>query len=154
MSRDPLDSFRELLNPTTASTDEAPDSESDYYPGSKRKRRAVSGSKDPWDHVPHVDLLVRGSPHRFYTVGVLAAALDRKPPSMRKWERLGYLPDSGFRSPSKSVKGQRRLYTKEQIEGVVRIATEEGLMGETNPNIAGTAFPARCAKLFKELKKK
>lgn len=156
MSRDPLDSFRELAATTGGVdvTDDVEPTEDIHYPQSKVVRRAFAGPSDPFDGAPFVDLTVRGTPQRFYTVGVLAAALGRKPPAMRKWERLGYLPDSGFRTPSKSVKGQRRLYTKAQIEGIVKIAQDEGLLTDNTPNIALTKFPARCAKLFKDLKKK
>lgn len=150
MTRDPLAAFADIAPPASAPAHEAP---ADYYPGSKKKRKAVTGAASgPWEDIPYVELTVKGKPRRFYSVGVLADALDRKPPAIRKWERLGYIPESRFRSPGRGKHGQRRLYTREQIEGLVELAKEEGLVGEANRNISATDFPARAAKLFKELK--
>lgn len=122
------------------------------YPGSKKLRRAVAAPEDPWKDVKHVELTLRGVPVRFYTVGTLAMMLERKPPAIRKWERLGYIPESPYRSPARTKNGQRRLYTREQIEGLVVIAREEGLTGDQNRNVSATSFPARAQKLFEELK--
>lgn len=150
MSRDPLATFADIAAPT--SDDPYPDDTgSEFYPGSKRKRRAVVGKVDPWAELPHMDLTVRGEPRRFYGVGVLAQMLGRKPPAVRKWERLGYIPESRYRSPGRGQHGQRRLYTREQIEGLVALAKEEGLIGDSIRNVSATNFPARAAALFKEL---
>lgn len=98
-----------------------------------------------------IELTVRGRLVHFYTVGTLAAALDRKPPAIRKWERLGYIPYSTWRTPGRTEHGQKRLYTREEIEGIVKIAREEGLIGDANRNVSATNFPERVRKLFKEL---
>lgn len=147
MPSDALASFADLTPPGDAA--EQPDT----YPGSKQKRRAVAGPKDTWAKLPHVELTLRGVLTRFYTVGVLADALERKPPAVRKWERLGYIPETPYRSPGRTKNGQRRLYTRAQIEGLVELAREEGLVGESNRNVSATAFPARAAALFKELQR-
>lgn len=129
-----------------------PAEEDVHYPGSKKVRRAVAKPPDPWDSLPHLDLPYKGETRRFYTVGVLAEKLGRQPQAIRKWERLGYLPMTRYRTNSRRVNGQKRLYTREQIEGIVRIATEEGVIGgETNRNVSATEFPAKVAKLFKSL---
>lgn len=150
MSADPLAAFADLTPPGTAASTTPPEP-SDTYPGSKQRRRAVAGPRDTWAAQPHVDLVLRGESVRFYPVGVLADKLERKPPAIRKWERAGYLPDSGFRTPGRTVHGQRRLYTRAQIEGLVDIAREEGLLGESIRNVSATEFPVRAEKLFKEL---
>ena len=150
MNRDPLAAFADIAPPGTAGVHDAP---ADHYPGSKKKRRAVTGETgDPWDRKPYVELTVKGVPRRLYSLGVLAEALNRKPPAIRKWERLGYIPESRYRFPGRGQHGQRRLYTREQIEGLVKIATEEGVLGESNRNVSATDFPARAATLFKEMK--
>ena len=147
ITTDPLDLFAGI-SPPGSMTDNQPDT----YPGSSRKRRAVAGPVDTWADVPYVELTMRGIVKRFYYISVLADMLGRRPPAIRKWERLGYLPDSGYRTPGRNKNGQRRLYTRGQIEGIVEIAREEGLVGESNRNVGNTAFPARAAVLFKQLK--
>lgn len=148
MTRDPLASFAEIDSPGTAPKKKTDD---DFYPGSKRKRRAVAGPVDPWDDVPYIELKHRGVPTRFYTIGVLADALERKPPAIRKWERLGYLPKPRITTPGRTYHGQQRLYTRELIEGIVKIAGEEGLTGAANRNVSATRFEERVRELFKEL---
>lgn len=150
MTRDPLAAFADIEAP--GEDDPYPnDPQPAHYPGSKKKRRAVSRRTDPWESFPYMDLTVRGEPRRFYGVGVLAQLLGRKPPAVRKWERLGYIPESRYRSPGRGQHGQRRLYTREQIEGLVELAKEEGLIGDSIRNVSATNFPARAAALFKEL---
>lgn len=145
-ARDPLAGFAGITAPGSTS-------ENDFYPGSKKKRRAVTGAPvDVWDTFPHVDLTIKGVLTRLYPVGVLADALERKPPAMRKWERLGYLPKARWSTPGRNQHGQKRLYTREQIEGLVEIARDEGLLGENIRNVSATGFPARAAILFKGLK--
>lgn len=149
MVRDPLAGFDEITPPGSTPT---PPADPDYYPGSKKKRRAVAGPRDPWDDVPSIVLTVKGVPTVFYTIAVLAEFLERKPPAIRKWERLGYIPETKWRTPGRTHHGQKRLYTRAQIEGMVKIAQEEGLLGESNRNVSATAFTDRTRKLFKELK--
>lgn len=150
MTRDPLADFTGIRAPGTTTT------ASEHYPGSKKKRRAVTGEPQDWwsqwrPNMERYDLRVKGQDVTFYTIAVLAAALGRKSPALRKWERLGYLPQPRFHTPGRTVHGQRRLYTRELIEGIVRIATEEGLVGDANRNVSATRFEERVRKLFKEL---
>lgn len=136
--------------------------DSKHYPGSKKVRRSVSGvSADPWEHYPHIEMLSNGQSKRFYTVGVLATALGKSSQTIRKWEGKGYIPKSQYRFPGRSSdthhrkEGQRRLYTREQIEGVVSIARETGLLnGEgRTAKILGSGFPEKVTALFKELRR-
>lgn len=153
MSRDALAAFADLTPPGTAAPDPEThtDGQSVTYPGSKKKRRAVAVPIDTWADYPFTELLLRGDMVRFYAVGVLSEKLERLPPTIRKWERLGYIPPSDYRSPGRTKAGQRRLYTRAQIEGLVDIAREEGLLGESIRNVSATQFPQRAADLFKEL---
>lgn len=150
MTRDPLAAFAGIAPPGSTAVEEQPDDDV-HYPGSKQVRRAVAAPVDTWADYPYVELTLKGVLTRFYSVGVLAERLERKPPAIRKWERLGYIPSSDYRSPGRTKNGQRRLYTRAQIEGLVDIAREEGLIGASNRNVSATAFPARAAALFKEL---
>lgn len=149
MSKDALAGFRDMAVA-------APESADDNYPGSTKKRRAVAGpQEDPapagaWEGVAFVQFTYKGKLTRFYTVDVLADMLGRKSQTMRKWERLGYLPHTKYRKPGRGEHGKRRLYTRPVIDGVVRIAHEEGITTE-NRNVSATNFPARVLALFQEL---
>lgn len=57
-----------------------------------------------------------------YTIGELAVQLDRQRQTIRKWERDGIIPAATFRS-----KSGRRLYTKKQIDAIVRTVNKFGL---------------------------
>jgi hypothetical protein len=58
--------------------------------------------------------MIGGVERTMYTSGDLAEALDRQRQTIRKWESLGIIPKTPFRS-----KTNRRLYTKEQIDAIV-----------------------------------
>jgi hypothetical protein len=45
---------------------------------------------------------------------------------------------------------RRRLYTRHQVEGLIRIAEEEGILRDKQKAISKTQFPARARKLFNE----
>jgi len=128
----------------------------EYYPGSRHP--IVTGPQtaervnDPakWDARPRV-LKIGGVEREFFTIGHLAKALNRKPVTIRGWERDGVIPKSTFRKPSEDPRGTRRLYTRAQVEGILRIADEEGLMrGDYRP-ISDTDFTRRVIALFREL---
>lgn len=128
---------------------------STFYPGSRHKIPAadkvapVEASAE-WDR----PLLrqVNGISVEFYTVGQLAMALGgRKAVTIRLWEREGTLPKSRFAKPSDDPRGRRRLYTRAQVEGLVRIAQEEGMFSTHSKPIKQTRFTERAIMLFKEL---
>lgn len=109
----------------------------DYYPGSKRKRReaapVVEFIPDPWRE----DFTVKtigGKEVRLYTISALASALGVSVPSIRLWEKKGYIPQGPYRLPSNMlVHGQRtsgrRLYTEELIDAAVAVFEEHGILG-------------------------
>jgi hypothetical protein len=127
--------------------------EEDTYPGSRQRRREPSrrlerAKRDvEWDRDPMI-LVVNGERREFYGIGALAMALDRRPVTIRKWESRGWIPKARFQKRSDSVRGQRRLYTRAQIEGIVRIAAEEGVLGAERPSFADGVFTARVIDLF------
>lgn len=129
----------------------------EYYPGSRKKipsRHAnrVEHAPDPvlWDAKPKI-FKVAGVEREFFTIGQLALALGRKPVTIRKWERLGIIPFPTFRFPSDDPRGQRRLYTRAQIEGILKIADEEGILKDHTRAVTKTQFTARVVDLFREL---
>jgi hypothetical protein len=129
----------------------------DYYPGSKRKidRTDSDGPKrdvDAWDAKPRV-YKINGVDTQFFTVGHLAIAMNRKPLTIRQWERKGIIPKSTYQRAGRngSQHGRRRLYTRPQIEGMIAIASEEGLLSNDRREIASTNFKARVLALFRTL---
>jgi hypothetical protein len=133
-----------------------------FYPGSTKPivrhqnrnglhTQAATSAAD-WDAKPR-KYNVGGVETEFFTVGQLGRALGRQPVTIRKWEREGIIPKSTFQSPGRDddVRGRRRLYTREQVEGIVRIAYEEGVLVSHQKPIKGTNFTLRVIDLFKRL---
>lgn len=145
MIRDPAESFADLL-PVT-------------YPGSRHAPKgARAPSKAPpageeseaWDSTPYIRRF-DGQDIEFFFIGALATAMGRSSNTIRRWISAGIIPASSYRMNSASVKGQRRLWTRAEIEGIARIAREEGLPEGRNVN--STEFPQRVKELFRVLKK-
>ena len=127
--------------------------EEDYtYPGSRHVRRSVLEDPEPedepvWDAHSRV-YAVKGEEREFFTISALATALRRESVTMRKWEERGYLPRARYRAPGAGKK-RDRLYTRAQIEGLVKIAKEEGLMNpQKKKRIDQTNFADRAFRLF------
>lgn len=101
----------------------------EFYPGSKKRRKAVEPPKTR-EHIEIDDLyaspvkkVVGGVQIEFYTIGTLAKALDRPVATLRMWMDRGYFPSSPYRMKSALVNGKlvpgRRLYTRPMIEAAV-----------------------------------
>lgn len=130
-----------------------------YYPGStkaivRHPNRADSGrrevsAEEHWDTKPRVYDTADG-PTEFFTLGHLAKALGRKTATVRKWEREGVIPKAMFQVPGRDgdLRGRRRLYTRMQVEGIARIAAEEGLFVNTRKPFEETQFKERVLALF------
>ncbi|KUL44719.1 hypothetical protein ADL22_12305 [Streptomyces sp. NRRL F-4489] len=105
-----------------------------------------------WDSKPRV-YRVGGVLHEFYSIGHLSMALNRQPVTIRKWERTGIIPAPTFVVRGKTERGNRRLYTRAQIEGMIRIAEEEGILHHEGEGIqiSATKFSERVAQLFEDL---
>lgn len=145
--------FASVKPPAAQAKDDEHDD--DVYPGSKKKRKAVAkaqGVEDVWEEFDSYVMDVGGGVELvFYSVGVLAQMLNREPQTVRKWERQGYLPLSKYRTPGRTVHGQKRSYTRPMIEGLVRIAKDEGVYGNTGKKVGSTAFPEKANRLFHEM---
>jgi hypothetical protein len=107
---------------------------------------------DAWDAKPQI-YKRKGVDTEFFTVGHLAAAMKREPLTIRQWERKGIIPKSTYQRAGRngSQHGRRRLYTRAQIEGMIQIASEEGLLTNDRREIASTSFKARVLALFRAL---
>lgn len=133
-----------------------------FYPGSTKAivrhpnraeepRRRATGADPDWDAKPRVYETPDG-PTEFFTLGQLARALGRESVTIRKWEREGVIPKAQYQVPGRNddPRGRRRLYTRKQVEGIVRIAEEEGLFANTRKPFAETQFVERVLKLFQQ----
>lgn len=131
----------------------------EFYPGSSHRipkpeppEEKPSASQE-WDSSPRI-YTVAGVDYEFFSIGDLAVALHKKSVTIRMWESAGYLPVAAdLRGPSLHVGKRHRIYTRPLIEGVVRIAAEEGILGKSRPRIKSTQFKEKLIKLFAELGK-
>lgn len=131
----------------------------EYYPGT-RTEITVQEVDPPSPPVreslfdrPLTGYQINGRPFECYTIGTLAKALDdRSPVTIREWERLGLIPKPTFRSSKVQGEGKARLYTREQIEGVVEIAKDEGIFPRSSKKkIRSTRFTSRVTELFRAI---
>ena len=138
-------------------------------PGSRRTlaedraRRAQRPKKEKptgWDRKPLVRA-VNGRNHEFFMIGALAEALGKSPPTVRGWIRKGILPKARYRLPAKpGTLGDtgKRLWTRAEIEGILKIAQEEGIVRTRDesgfnvnyiPDIQGSNFVQRVRDFWK-----
>lgn len=141
MSADPLDLFKRLAGETDE--DDGKD-----YPGTvapKNRGTVHVPATHQWlESLPSQEYSVNGITKRFYTIGSLARALNRKPGTVRSWEAKGWIPPASFRTPSpkseqipgKAVKG-RRLYSEAQLVFLVEAALEYAIDDPNSPNWKG-----------------
>ena len=131
--------------------------DAEFYPGSKQRRAAVNRAEpepSPFDGVTPKTFTVDGTVMEFFTIGQLAAALDRKPVTLRKWESAGILPAATFQAPNPKHdhRARRRLYSRAQAEGIVQIAREEGLIDDEPKRVGSTRFSERVHAHFDVLR--
>ena len=111
-----------------------------YYPNSKRKRRAkeekITKKNSDWTINPIKKTLPNGRDMEFYTIGALAVALGRPLVTIRYWMKEGYLPAPSYRlgdkkdATGKEIKG-RRLYSRSQIDAAVELFGKAGALDKT-----------------------
>lgn len=126
----------------------------ELYPGSRQRRQTVAPLP-----VPAVDdgllgepviYVVNGRNTEFFLIGQVARALGRKPATLRKWEDGGITLRPQYDAPSHDPRGIRRLYSRAEAEGMVRIAKATGIMNSRAPL---ADFGRQVRALFKELAK-
>ena len=112
----------------------------DTVPGSKKKRRELnpkeqrrrSGESNGWDAKP-LKKTLGGVETEVFTIGALAAALEKAIVTVRMWEDKGYIPNSPYRLRSKVLQGKKvlgnRVYTRALIQTAVDEFHRRGLIG-------------------------
>lgn len=130
------------------------------YPGRRKPvNRGTKSKAKPdrpvWDEKP-VKYMVGGEVREFYLISHVAMALDYSVQSVRSWEDRGLLPRTPYRSPKTKGKPQaagshkgKRLWTREQVEGIVRLARRHQVILNKKPPTA--AFARDVKVLFNQL---
>jgi hypothetical protein len=148
-----------MADPLLDRFDDLTEPEKDYPGRTRPKLRRVRTVPEPppteWDDGP-VYYMVGGERQEFFTIRHLAKALDYSQQSIRAWENQGLLPKSPYRSPKprrptiagRNTKG-KRLWTREQIDGILRIAREEGVIVNKKPPTR--SFARKVAARFRSL---
>jgi hypothetical protein len=115
----------------------------DYYPGSKRKRRAPDpkaklkkvSTPESWDALPQVKTLPNGKVLELFSAGSLGLALSRPVVTLRLWERKGYIPRAPYRLKSMIVNGVKkpgwRMYSRAIVEATIESFQSRGLLEVT-----------------------
>lgn len=125
----------------------------EFYPGSKTPVKDYT--RERYGPLPDPDLL--GPPAftsdgtEFWLIGDLALLLDRSPVTLRRWEAKGDLPATPYRLSGATVHAEARVYTRPMIEGLVKIAYEEGLLAHRQRKLSVTRFRERARTLFEEV---
>jgi hypothetical protein len=138
---------------------ESNDPFSKFFPGSRTPldteslEKARRHESAQWDLKPYI-FTVKGKEMEFFPIGALALALGgRSTVTLRAWEKEGTLPKTPYAKPSSDVRGRLRMYTRAMVEGLVRIAKEEGILyPDKGKRLSGTAFTAKAVELFRQLK--
>lgn len=127
------------------------------YPG-RRKPKNRDDKPAPvdinlWDSRP-AKYLVNGEVQEFFLISHLSKALDYSQQSIRAWEAQGLLARTPFRSPrtAKPVAGGRsnkgkRLWTREQVEGIIRIAKKHKVIFPDRKGVKHPPTPAFAAEV-------
>jgi hypothetical protein len=122
------------------------------FPGKRepalRNQKPVPVVKAPWDDKPRM-YMVNGVKTEFFTIGHVALAMNREARTIRMWERKAWIPPATFRTAtpkrSKIKEAGDRLWSRSQVETMVRIAQEEGVLDGKPPS---RAFTAKLVKAF------
>lgn len=115
-------------------------------------KAAAKKEIEDWDAKPNI-FTVGGVEMEFFSIGQLGRALgNRSPNTLRAWEREGMIPKSPYVKPSQDPRGRRRMYTRDMVEGLVKIAEEEGVLWpHKGLRLSDTKFQERAIALFQAL---
>lgn len=129
----------------------------EFYPGSKTPIETFEEPEylndgfgfEAWLPEEPYDYGIPGDPRaELYTIGALASVLGRSPVTIRAWEDKGWIPMPQWTNSYSSVNARRRLYTREQLESMFRIAAEEGMF--SGRPITKTNFTERVIRQWAE----
>jgi hypothetical protein len=145
---DPLDLFNDLSLDIQSRRQKHIEEQEQDFPGKTSPKNRGSRLDNPsheWLHsLTSKEFSVGGVATKFYGIGALAAALGRKPVTIRSWESKGWIPQASFRTPApkseqvpgKAVKG-RRLYSEAQLVFLVEAAMQFAIDDPKEPNWDG-----------------
>lgn len=120
----------------------------------KREKRKTLLAEGAWDlKAKRSTFVIKNKTYSrdIFTIEALALALKKRPGTIRDWITRGWLPEARLRTPpvAGTLKDAgRRLWTREEIEFIVRCAKEEGIFGVAKPNVALTNFTLRVQRFF------
>jgi hypothetical protein len=125
----------------------------EYFPGSRQVVTPLVGPPDPLAGVTGRVFTIQGVETELFSITDLASALNRKPVTIRKWEAEGHIPKATFSKPgaNRDVRGRRRLYSRPQVEALVRIAGEEKILHDLHKRISSTQFKVKAFDAFRQL---
>jgi hypothetical protein len=112
------------------------------YPGKRKpalrdQPRPERKMPDAWDAKPR-HYFVNGVKTEFFTVGQVALALNRTSRTIRWWEGKQVIPPATFRAAapkrSKVKEAGDRLWSRAQVEVMIRVAQEEGVLDGKAPS--------------------
>ena len=124
-----------------------------YFPGSRQPIIPPAGPPDLLRGVTGKTFSIGGRQTELFTITQLAQVLNRKPVTIRKWEQQGYIPKATFVKPgaNQDPRGRRRLYSRAQVEALVRVAQEEGILGDLHKQVSRTQFQDKALAAFKQI---
>lgn len=127
----------------------------DYFPGSRQPVTPPAGLRSPLDGHVGKTFTIGGREVELFTISQLAYYLNRKPVTIRKWEQDGVIPKATFVKPgaNQDPRGRRRLYSRAQVEALVRIAGEEGILHDLHKQVSRTQFKAKVLSAFRQIAK-
>jgi len=112
-----------------------------------------------WDSKPKT-YLHGGQDREFFQISALAEALGCSVVTIRSWENKGLLPRTPYRTPVPEGPGRRsgstggtatkgrRLWTREQIEGILDICNRLGVITDPKRTTPTKEFSLQVTQLF------
>lgn len=105
------------------------------------KKKKQQEDKMPWGRsIPYTS--PTGKQTTLYNIGTVAAAIGRTAQTIRRWEVAGIIPPTPFKQ------GNRRLYSQEHLDSLVRNAEKYRV---TMGIRISKAFTKRLIKEFQEI---
>jgi hypothetical protein len=125
----------------------------EYFPGSRLPVTPPSGPPDILRGREGKTYSIGGKDIELFTISQVAFFLNRKPVTIRKWEQEGTIPKATFVKPgaNSDPRGRRRLYSRAQIEALIQVAHEEGILTDLHRQISKTQFKVKTWDAFKRI---
>lgn len=124
-------------------------------PPSNRGKLPADPEPQGWDSKP-LKFNFGGVETEFFTISNLATALNKSVVTIRSWENKGLMPKTPYRSPrprGEMLPGTKpvgkRLWTRDQILGILQIAADERVILNGKPPTK--QFHDKVLALYKKL---